>query len=111
MPINEDKTVTITNPADYDGDPFDVAVRAVAQAGALTGITREALESARLMARNAELERELLLTGECDAVAWEDSGEGKKYRVLIQYLTGIQQQLGILEKAAGFNPKAKIGHR
>lgn len=108
MPVNEDYTVVVTNPADYDGDPFEVASRAVKQALSLTRSTLQAVESARLMARNAELERQLIRDGSCDAVAWEDSAEGKRYARMIDRIEGDIMSLRVLERVAGFNPKAKL---
>lgn len=108
MPVNEDYTVVLTNPADYDGDPFEVAQRSVKQAVAMARVYVAATESARLMARNAELERQLMRDGSCDAVAWEESAEGKRYAKLIEQGKAHIRTLEILERVAGFNPKAKL---
>lgn len=111
MPLTEDKTFMVTNPADYDGDPYDVAVRAILQTEALVEILDKALDSARIMARNAELERQLALTGECDAPGFDDSPQGRHFAKAATELDNVGTRLRALRQAAGYNPKAKIGSR
>jgi hypothetical protein len=111
MPVNEDYTLVVTNPTEYDGDPYEVAERAVGQSLGVARSYLATLESARLMARNAELERQLVRDGSCDAVAWEDGAEGKRYAKLIEQTAAHVRTLALLERVAGFNPKAKIGAR
>lgn len=108
MPVTEDYTLVVTNPTNYDGDPFEVADRAVRQAAALARAYVAAVESARLMARNSELERQLMRDGACDAVGWEDTVEGKRYAKLIEQGRTHVRTLDILVKVAGFNPKARV---
>jgi hypothetical protein len=98
----------ITDPRTYDGNPYEVAERAVRQAEALAGILVETIELAALMARNAEMERDLVMTGECDAPGWPDSAQGRRYTALGTVVGEVEKALGGLAKAAAFDPKAKI---
>lgn len=61
------------------------------------------------MARNAQLERELIMTGECDAGAYDSSGEGRRFAQIEEDLRAIQRDLATLKRAAAFNPKAPLG--
>jgi len=103
------QTFTLVDPRSLDGDPFDVAERAVRQAEALTRLLAQSINGARLMARNAQLERELLQTGECDAPAYDLSAEGRSFDALSDTVKEIERKLGVLARAAGFNPKAPLG--
>lgn len=96
---------TIVDPRDFEGDPFEVADRAVAQLQGLVALTDEAIESARLMARNAELERQCQRDEDCDAVGWDDTAEGKRWAKVRVNLGVVKADLGILRRVAGFNPK------
>lgn len=102
------QTFTIADPRTFDGDPFEVAERAVRQSEAVARILTQTIDGSRLMARNAQLERELLATGECDAPAYEQSAEGRRFTALKESIQEVERQLGILARAAGFNPKSPL---
>lgn len=61
------------------------------------------------MARNAQLERELLTTGECDAPAYEESAEARTFDSLKESIEQIERKLGLLARSAAFNPRAPLG--
>lgn len=60
------------------------------------------------MARNAQLERDLIATGECDAAAYDESAENRRFEAIAQRLANVERDLGVLVKVAGFNPKAPL---
>lgn len=102
------QSFSIADPRTFDGDPFEVAERAVRQVEALARLTAQAVDGARLMARNAQLERELLASGECDAVAYDSSAEGLRFDRVKADLAEVERSLGILARAAGYNPKTPL---
>lgn len=103
------QTFVVADPREFDGDPFDVAERAVLQAGAVARVLKQALDGARLMARNAEMERQLMGGGDPDPLAFEQGAQGKRLRLLQEQAGAAEKQLTVLARAAGYNPKRPIG--
>jgi hypothetical protein len=110
------RTVTIADPREFDGDPYQVAQRAVAQIKGLTMLLAENLDAVDKMARNAELER--LLAGGIDAdelreiaAAWPESPQGRKLSNVEGMLGQIVLELSSLEKAVAYNPKSREARR
>jgi GrpB-like predicted nucleotidyltransferase (UPF0157 family) len=107
------QTITISDPREFDGDPYQVAERALGQAQALALLLEQAVEAAEIMSRNAELER-TLATGDKDtdlspiAKAWPQSPQGRTFHRVHTALPSIQVALGSLKRAAAFNPKSRI---
>lgn len=105
-------TFTITDPREFDGDPFQVAERAIQQAQALAALAEKSLDAAEIMARNAELERSLLLDKEASlmpvAAGWPESPQGRMIDSAREALQTSQRKLKVVAKAAAFNPKARI---
>lgn len=102
---HQPKTFTIADPRTFDGDPFEVAERACQQSAAVAGILADSLDGTRIMVRNAELERQLLTDGECDAVGFDDSPQGRRLNALLEQAKAAQKALETLAKAASYNPK------
>ncbi len=109
--------VTVIDPRDFDGDPYQVAERAVAQAKAVARILTDNLDAVNKMARNAELER-LLAAGEWDsdelrdkAHGWDESPQGRQFVAINDELSSIIQRLERLEKAVAYNPKSREARR
>lgn len=98
----------MADPRFYDGDPYEVAARAARQAEAVARVLATALDGAHVMARNAELERQLATTNQCDAAAWEKSAQSRRWEDCREKIAAVEQSLAVLVKAAGFNPKAKL---
>lgn len=98
-------TITYTDPRYLEGDPFEVASKAVAQAIGAVELAKRALDDAQVMARNAELERQLYATNACDASGWDESPQGKQYAKQDAALANVQKSLHLLRKAAAFNPR------
>lgn len=108
------RTITIVDPREFDGDPYQVAERAVAQIKALILLTAENLDAVDKMARNAELER-LLSAGTNDAaelrrlaLAWPESPQGRKLSNILERLEESYGELNTLERAVAYNPKARV---
>lgn len=99
------QTFTVVDPRTFDGDPYEVAERACQQAEATVRLAAKAAEWANIMARNAELSRQDEAGSGIDAEAWEDSVHGRKLANVHHELKQIEQELGRLATAAGFNPK------
>lgn len=102
------KSFTIADPRTFDGDPFEVAERATRQAEAIAKLLIVAIDGARLMARNAQMERDLMATGECDAPAFDSSAEGVRYDQVRESAEHAAKNLRVLAVAAGFNPKRPL---
>lgn len=98
-------TFVVTDPREFDGDPYEVAERATLQAEALLNLTIQAVEDAEVMARNADLEQQMDLGGQPDASLWADSAAGKRWKAVSERLTGVVPDLGVLRRFAAFNPK------
>lgn len=103
------QTFTIADPRTFEGDPYEVAERAARQAGALARLLGQTIDSARIMARNAQMERDLALTGECDAPGYDESAEGRRFADVRKLATDAEKNLAVLARAARFNPKAPLG--
>lgn len=99
---------TIADPRAFDGNPFEVAERAALQAQAVTKLLASAAEGAYIMARNAELERQLIASNECDSLAWEESAQNRRWGEVLERLALVEKDLAVLVKAAAFNPKGKL---
>lgn len=105
MPENT-TTFIVADPRYFDGDSFQVAERACLQAAAVARILGVALDGARLMARNAEMERKILDGDDPDAVGFDSSPQGRKLAALKKNAEASEHALKIIAKAAGYNPKA-----
>jgi hypothetical protein len=101
----EPKQFVVTDPRDFDGNPYEVAKRATEQATSLLEITQTSIADASVMARNAEMERQFMDGGEPDAGAWEASAAGRRWASLDQILWDVRNDLVFLGRAAGYDPK------
>ena len=101
------QTYVVADPRSFEGTPYEVAARAVAQLGALVALTTETLDASEVMIRNAELSRNLYETPE-DARAdeWENSPQGRKLAGVREKLEALRKELSVLQRAAGFDPRA-----
>lgn len=99
------QTTTYTDPRFFDGDPFEVAFKAVRQAEEAVELSQRALDAAEVMARNAELERQLYVSDECDASTWPTSAQGRQYAIIRERVEKNRRILALLRQAAAFNPR------
>jgi putative heme iron utilization protein len=102
---HEPKHFVVTDPTGYDGDPFEVAERAVRHAGATAAIYRNALLAAKPMVRNAEMDRQIHATGAADAEAFDESALAKRLDALVAEAEAAVRTCTLLSRAAGFDPK------
>jgi hypothetical protein len=103
------RTIFVIDPRTLDGNPYEVAQNAVLQAAGTAEILIEAVRDARVMARNAAMERGLVLNDEPDAPGWEAGPEAKRYDAILDQLGGNVKTLKQLARAAAFDPKAPLG--
>lgn len=101
----EFKTFTIADPRDFDGNPFEVAERAVAQLEGLERLIAYALPSAELMARNAEMTRRMDLGGEPEGDRWVETPQGRQWAALKEEMKAVQKRLRVMKAAASYDPR------
>lgn len=102
---NKTQQFTITDARTFDGNPYEVATRSIEQAAALAKLYKTELDVVFLMVRNAELERQLATTGECDARGFPNSPQGRKLKILSDNAADALKILDVLAMAAGYDPK------
>lgn len=99
------KRIVVVDPREYDGDPFDAAGRGVQQLCALVQLTLDEMEPARILARNAELDRQIHRGEDPDGVGWDDTAEGRRWKVVSDRLETALKDLKVLYMTAGYNPR------
>ncbi len=109
MTQNNTQTFVVGDPRHFDGDPFEVAERACEQAAAVARVLAGAIRMAELMARNAEMTRNLQVTkDDAGAARWDPSPQAQRFREHAEAADNAERVLRQLSKAAGFNPKAPL---
>lgn len=103
------KQFIVTDPRTFDGNPYEVAERAVAQAEALLAVAVDAAEAAAVMARNAEMERQLERRETPDPLKFETGPHGKLFKQVSDETHKNIERLGMLKRAGGFDPKRPLG--
>ena len=102
---HEARHFVVTDPRNFDGNPYEVAFRACQQAKAVAQILAECVESAMIMGRNAEMSRREEATGDPSAREWEDSAYGRKFARMHADIKKSERDLATLGTAMGFDPK------
>lgn len=97
--------VIFTDPRDQDGNPYEVAAFAIAQAEGILTIYRQALDAAYLMARNAHMERNLAQRKPPAGDGYATTAEGRKFIGLENAAADSKTALDVLRTAASFDPK------
>ena len=97
--------VTFTDPRSFDGNPYDVAERAIAQCAGILKVYDQALEGAWLMTRNAEMERNLATQKPPAGDEFLDTPQGRQFVKLSELLKESNRILGVLQVAAAYDPK------
>jgi hypothetical protein len=107
--LTQQTTFTVQDPRQFDGDPYQVAERAIQQLRAVLDQADKLLPATVLMVRNADLERTLALGNSLGDVAaeWPESPQGRKLAQVEADLAGIRTSLELLQRAAAYNPKAR----
>ena len=99
------KHFVVSDPATFDGNPYEVAERAMKQSGAVASVLDWTLDVAHNMLRSAEMERQIHETGHADAGAWDESAQARLLAKLREEAQKIEKMCATLEKAASFDPK------
>ncbi len=100
------QTFTVADPGEMDGDEFEVAQRSCEQAAAVARVLASCIEGAAVMARNAELSRQIVLSGKPDPVAWEATAQCRMLTAGGVLAEEAERRLERVAAAAGFNPRA-----
>ena len=101
------KTLTIADPRNMEGNPYEVAERACLQIVGLARVLNQQIDLVNLMARNAEMERALATTGDCKiaAATWPETGQALKLKAVQALLDQIEKEMTIVSRAASYDPK------
>lgn len=99
------RNFTVADPRDFDGNPYDVGARALAQLRGILQQVELSLPVTELMVRNAELERQMALDQDPDAVNWPTSPQGKKFYAVRVKLDDLKNELSAMERAASYDPR------
>lgn len=105
MTFTKPKHFTIVDPRQVDGTPFHAAGVAAAQVGGLVILAQQALPHAKMLVRNAELERQCQRDEKLDAAGWEDSAEGRQWQGVEDALVALEKRIRALQQAAAYDPK------
>lgn len=102
-------TITVLDPRRFDGDPYQVAERAIQQLRGVIDLAEKLVEPTTLMVRNADLHRTLDLGNPLTSVAadWPESPQGRKLAQVNKELADALKALETLQRAAAYNPKAR----
>jgi hypothetical protein len=101
------QTFTVLDPRTFEGDPFEVAERACAQAEHVARLLADMIEKSDLMARNADMSRRDDATGVPGASEWDSSPQGKKFRSAAEDAVALEAKLRALGVASSYNPKRR----
>lgn len=102
---HEHQAFVVTDPRTFDGNPYEVAGRACAQAQAVAVILAQCVETALIMGRNSEMSRQEEATGDPSARDWEDSPAGRKFARIHADVKKAERDLAVLGTAMSYDPK------
>lgn len=102
------RTFTVADPRTFDGDPYEVAERALKQAAAVAVVLEKMLDAADKMARNAEMERAFAAKEEPKGSEWRSTAQGKRLAGVMEAAAEMRKALKVLAQAAGYNPKRPV---
>jgi hypothetical protein len=97
--------ITFTDPRTFDGNPYDVAERAIAQCEGILELYAQALTAAFLMARNADMERNLALRLPPAGSSYWKGPQGRQFEKLTTHGEESLRILGALKTAVAYDPK------
>lgn len=111
---NRPTTLILPDPREFDGDPYQVAERAIQQLAGILDAFDALVEPTDLMLRNAELERLMALGVEGDdlrtqARAWPESPQAARLKGAQDLIREQKEALVVLSRAARYDPKAIRG--
>lgn len=96
---------TYTDPRKLDGTPFEVARAAIQQTDAAVKLALRALDDAEVMARNAEMERNLLVGADAAAELWGGGAYCRQFVMIRDALGMVVRRLAALKAAVSYDPK------
>jgi hypothetical protein len=99
------QTFTVADPRSMDGDPYEVAERAVRQAHGVALILSQMMDAVDKMACNAEMERAFAYHEEPRGSEWDESPQGRRFKQVREQIEATAKSLAVLAVAAGYNPK------
>jgi len=102
---NTEKIFTLTDPKEFDGNPFEVSSRALLQSAALAQLLAFSLDQAEIQVLNSYMERNLNESKDPNAKGWDKSSLGRRLGETKQEILAIQKRLAALATAAGYDPK------
>lgn len=97
--------IVFVDAREFDGDPYEVAGQAIAMADGILQVGERAIEVADLMARNAEMERNMALGNPPAGDKWPETPQGKLWVGVAQRVEELRKRLRTLRAAAEFDPK------
>lgn len=97
--------IVITDPRKFEGDPYEVAAHAVAQAEGALAAVEKAVAVAFLMARNADMERNLALRLPPAGSEYAAGPQGRQWESIQNSLEDARHRLKGLRKAVAFDPR------
>lgn len=103
--MSQFRQFTIADPKLFDGNPFEVAERAVAQLEGVIDLARQLAPTAELMARNAEMTRRMDLDGQPEGDRWAETPQGRQWHALREELQRVDRRLMAMKAAASYDPK------
>lgn len=103
--IPDPQIFALIDPRTMDGNPYDVAGRSARQAASLAALYRAALDGMRLMARNAEMERNLGQGRDAGASEWEQGPQARIIDKMISEVAAHIRALELLARAVEYDPK------
>lgn len=103
--IQPPRRFTVVDPRTAEGNPYEVAERSLQQILGIVKILEDSLKPARLMARNAALERQIDLDQRLDADGWPDTAEGRRWQKIEDTIAVLKADIALLTRVASFNPK------
>lgn len=98
-------TLAVADPREFDGNPYEVAERAIRQLHGLARLIELSLPPTEKMARNAQMERDLALVGECDAAEWPQGPQARMLARIAEQNADHVRVLDQLARAAAYDPK------
>lgn len=102
------ESFVLADPRDFDGDPYEVAERAVAQLEGVLRVFEATVPATILMVRNAELERQIATGTDPSVPAYDESTQGRKWAALREQIDGLRKELALLRRVAAYNPRAPV---
>lgn len=103
-----DTVITIPDATEADGTPYEAAEAAVDAVLEALKATMGTLNAASVLARNAELSRQIDLGGQPDVEAWEETVPYRRLHEAFGRVAATRTALVPVRQAVGFDPKKHV---